>query len=983
MALTDEELLLKEIVHALSHDPLLFFYNYLNPTLAKYSKKPIVVYLHQVDLLSRLQVKRPIRVLMGDEIGLGKTIEAAAILRYLEGRGEIKRILILTPKILVNQWIDELKRVGVSHLGISKIERDTIKIYSMGGFREGYYIASIDLVKREEHTKLIEDVDWDAIIVDEAHNAGYTTQRWKLIKKLVVERDENYEKHLILLSATPHRGNAVDYLYRLYLIDPYLIEEKIKNGEMDKKDFYSLTHGSILFRRTKDLVNKIEERKVFTACNFYALAIEPTWDERVFSHKLANFLKDKISTIYEDTPSPAALLAVLVRKRASSSPYAAIKTLSNILKGLSKKVPIEEVVLTNDDMKDAEDILGIDYGEIDEIETDIDDLVENLVRKCSNILDETDGRILRDLIEIAERIKFDDSKLKAITSIVDEYLHKGRKVIIFTEYRDTLEYLKMGFQRLSQKYGEGFFETISGKDKERFDEVKEKFEGENCKLLIATDVASEGLNLQVANIVINYDAPWSPIKLEQRVGRVWRLGQKRDVNIYTTFMGTDADLDIMRNLYGKLLAMKDALEDIKPILGKSVTIAYRSTAEASGQIWKTKNVQFAEIEVEGKREKINEFKLVLASLKGKLSQYIESLLDLLTRMDEEFSRKSVYPYTNPEEIKINLKDRISTDSSKEYKEYSRKLCKIIGKRFNFNFSQQEICRSNNFQKIWQLIEEETKKINKKIKQNAIFFSSSIKPNAKHCIFIAELKQDAHSVLEELIIYDKSQKRILYGIGALKYATRLFSKPLFSPSEINKRQFDLDTALGEEAYIKRKCQERYNNPIERSKEYMNKTLQMGFRKNEVKYSYHVDLRKLATVMGVKTEYISPSKEIRDIIDKAAMEFVIRKEKKEGRKPSDVHKKEHYDILSYDSSTGEERFIEVKGHAGWQIFAELTEEEYRFGKAKKDKYWVYIVFNLTIGGDVENAKLIKFQDAINTMNVKIKGGTLRYILAPRGL
>jgi len=732
--LTREKILLKKIVQSLSYDPVLFFYNHLNPTLAKYLRNPIVAYLHQVDLFSRLQLRRPIRVLIGDEIGLGKTIEATAILRYLNIRGEIKRVLIITPKILVNQWKDELKRVGITYFDIREIKRTNIKTFARENFKDGHYIASIDLVKREEHKKIIEEINWDMIVVDEAHNAGYNTQRWKLIRDLVC-KEKARKKHVILLSATPHRGNPLDYLYRLYLLDPYLSEEKVRRRDLDNKDFYRLTHGSILFRRTKELVNEIEGKKIFTNCNFYAVAVEPTHDEREFSHILVNFLRDKISSIYEERPSLAALLAVLVRKRASSSPDAAIKTLSHILEGLSKKVPTEEVIISEYE-EDIESILGIDYGEMKEMEKDIDDIVEKLVKKCTNILDKSDERTIKKLIEIANRIKVDDSKLNAVVTIVEKYLNQGNKVIIFTEYRDTLEYLKTKFQKLSEKYGEGFLETISGKDKDRFEEVKEKFRENKCNLLIATDVASEGLNLQVANIVINYEAPWSPIKLEQRIGRVWRLGQKQDVNIYTAFMGTDADVDIMRNLYGKLLAMREALDEVKPLLGESVQIAYRVTATASEGLWKTRGVEFTEVEVEfeGKKEKINEFRLVLASLKGRLSQYVESLLCLLARMNEELSRKSVYPYVNPDEMRGYLEQRISTTSSKVYEEYSRQLCQIVCTKFDIESYKQEICRKENLQRVWGLIKGALDKVNGELK-NKLFFTPIVNPNDTHHLFL--------------------------------------------------------------------------------------------------------------------------------------------------------------------------------------------------------------------------------------------------------
>ncbi|MEM4312066.1 MAG: helicase-related protein [Nitrososphaerales archaeon] len=814
-------------------------------------------------------------------------------------------------------------------------------------------------------------------MVDEAHNAGYNTQRWLLIKDLVCS-EKGRQRHVILLSATPHRGNVLDYLYRLYLLDPYLYEENIKKRKLDNRDFYRLTHGSILYRRTKELVNKIEGKKIFTDCNFYTLAIQPTKDEMKFSHLLVSFLRDKVSSVYEESPSPAALLAVLVRKRASSSPDAAIKTLYHILQGLSDRIGTEEVTIGEEDI---ESILGIDFGEIEELEKDLDEVVERLVKKCANILDKSDESVVGELIDIANRIKLDDSKLNAIVTIVDKYLKERKKVIVFTEYRDTLEYLKSRFQRLSDKYGDGFFETISGKDKDRFEEVKEKFEGERCNLLIATDVASEGLNLQVANIVINYEAPWSPIKLEQRIGRVWRLGQKEDVNIYTAFMGTDADVDIMQNLYAKLLAMKDALDEVRPLLGETVQIAYRATATASEGLWQAKGVEFAEVEVGEKKEKINEFRLILASLRGTLSQYVASLLYLLSRINEELAGKSVYPYVNPDEVMRNLEKRISTTSKEEYRDYSRKLCQIICRKFGVNTYREEICKGDNMQKIWELIRGELKDIDGRLKAYT-FFNSVVEPNNTCYLLLAELKQGEKPVFEEPVLYDRSKEKIIYGVNLLKYLVDLFNNPLIPcPLEFGN-QLSLNIEIGEKARIKRKCMERYEDSINGIREYLYKSSLNRYRMNNTDiYKYSVDLKEIAIFMGMETEPEVIPEDIKKRIEEAAMKLVMQIEEKEGRKPSDNPAKDKmpYDIYSYDPNTGEERFIEVKGHAGMQIFGELTEREFEFGKEKGNKYWLYIVFNLTTAGDLTNAKYLRFRDATNTMKVQIKE-KIKYILLP---
>ena len=979
MTSMDEKILLKTIVQHLSHDPVLFFYSYLYPTSSKHLRQPVKAYLHQIDLFSRLQLQRPIRILIGDEIGLGKTIESIAILRYLEEVDGINRILILTPKILINQWKSELRKAGVKYKDIIEITRDTIRdLLDKANFQKGYFIASIDLVKKREHKKIVRRIEWDGIAVDEAHNAGYSTQRWRLIEDLGCKQ-EGIGRHLLLLSATPHRGNTLDYLYRLYLLDPYLSREKIRNKELDSKKFYRLTHNSIVYRRTKELVNEIEGKKIFTDCNFYAVVVDPTTEELKFSKLLESFLRKKVAEVYEAHPSPASLLAVLIKKRASSSPSAAIKTFANVLEGLSARFSQERIVSE----EEVEDILGLDYGELEEVEKDLDEIVESVVKKCSSVLDESDKQTIKNLIELANKIRENDSKLEAVVAIVDRYLKIGKKVIIFTEYRDTLEYLKSRFKPLEREYGKGFFETISGKDKEKFDEVKKKFEGERCKLLIATDVASEGLNLQMASVVVNYEAPWSPVKLEQRMGRVWRLGQKEDVNIYTPFMGTPADEDIIKNLYGKLLAMKDALDEIRPLLGERVQIAYRATATASEGLWERKWIEFGGIEVEGRKEKISEFSLILASLKGSLSQYIGKLLSILSNMNRELTRKSIYPYTAPDEIKENLLKRISTISVREYENYSRKLCQIICKKFGVESRKKEICIKDNLQRVWGLIKGELKKVEGSLNTD-IFFSTAIKANDIHHLLEARVNQNGKPVLRELILYEKQSRKIIYGVKLLKYIVNLFNGFLLPiPKDVDPSQFASNVEPWERAKLRRICRERYEKAISKVAEYLEKTMELSYRvKSASNYRYDIDLDKIITFIGVKAEPEEIPENIKKKVEEAAMEVVMNVEKREGRKPdrSPGDRNEHYDIYSYDPKTGEERFIEVKGHIGMQIFGELTQGEFEFGRKKGDKYWLYIVFNLTSTGDTTNAKWIRYKDATRTMSVEIRKKT-KYILFPK--
>ncbi|MEM0368972.1 MAG: SNF2-related protein, partial [Desulfurococcaceae archaeon] len=155
------KLLVKSIIDSFKYHPLFFM---LRSSVA--SEDPVYPFAHQLELLGKLFARKPIRVLIGDEIGLGKTVSAIMIIKYLLEAEKIRRILILVPRVLVQQWLSELKRFNLTN--IHQLERNTIAGYQTLGFPEGIYLASIDLIKRNEHKVKILNVKWDLIVVDEA-----------------------------------------------------------------------------------------------------------------------------------------------------------------------------------------------------------------------------------------------------------------------------------------------------------------------------------------------------------------------------------------------------------------------------------------------------------------------------------------------------------------------------------------------------------------------------------------------------------------------------------------------------------------------------------------------------------------------------------------------------------------------------------------------------------------------------------------------
>ena len=922
--------------------------------------KPISVFLHQSDMLFRLIPRYPQRALIADEIGLGKTIEALLYARYLEDLGVVDKVLVVVPKILMDQWSTELQRGGVPKQKIFFIKREKIGILRERGYPEGYYLASIDLVKRPEYEAFIKDIDWDLIIVDEAHNLGIGTDREKFIKKLIAQNVDNL-KPVLFLSATPHRGKTDDYLNRLSLLDPTLTSQR-KN--LDNSEFYQKTHNVLLYRRTKEVVNALEGERIFKPCNFYALAIEPTEAEREFSEKLERYLRLKVREFTKDyVHSPEALLAVIIRKRASSSPKAAINTFESILRGIQSK-EFEEV---KDEERIFDQAFSWDYSEID-YEEEFDRLIDRLAEKYSHVLGEDDIRIVRGLMELAYKIMSDDTKLKSTARILKNYLEKGQKVVIFTEYRDTQEYLKSELPKLLG-IGEDEFETINGKDKERIEVIKQKLSEKDgkVKFLIATDVASEGLNLQVANVILNYEAPWSPIKLEQRMGRVWRIGQEREVDVFTTFMAVRADLDVLENLYGKLMRINEALSDVKPLIGERLTYAYRSKASYAGEFWTTERIEISEVEINGKKKSISEADLVLASIRGNLREFVSAFLKYAQQLNQEISRKRVYPVEKATEIKNSLVKIGGIEDEEVDWEIFEKALKALG-----NAVLKEDDRVYQSRDVVRLLKDRA--TGNTFKGNNIHSSYIIIPSKKQSVdFIACVKLwiNGKKLLEFPAIYIGESKRVIYGVSAINYLTKLMEKggiPEFTEHIDILKTYSLEI---EKFKIQSKVKDIFREILFKSTDYEDYLIAKGLKTRKIwskasKWETEV-LFQVIQMEGIdeKEGASQPSEEEKRKTEEKAMDYAMDYERKQGRNPKDVSAKESFDILSIDPKTGENRYIEVKGHKNLIFYAELTHNEFKVAQEKGENYWLYLILNLE-----KQPVFLAFRNPLQTLRIHRK-------------
>lgn len=973
--------LLSTIMNELSYHPT------VSPYLKISKDLPIQPYLHQHEVVARLSLRSPIRVLIGDEIGLGKTVTALAVAKYLERVGRVKRVLIVVPRVLVPQWRKELSRMGIPASKVRQIEKYTLDFLKSIDFPEGYYIASMDFLKREERIGEVVNVQWDLIIIDEAHKFGYKTKRFWQIGKMLVEVKP--ERDVLFLSATPHRGDPKDYILRLRLLDPYLTEWR----SLDTRQFYEATHGSILYRRTKEDVNRVYEgRQVFPPVKFYATVIQARGDEAEFVSKLVAFLRTKlVEFAYERrliSEKVIPLLVILIFKRASSSPYAAWTTLERLLIRRAEPEFPKELI------DSVRSFLGVGVEDY-EYERDPEEVFSEFLDRAASLLTPEDVEQIKMLRDAAKSIMDKgDTKLNALISLLEDVMAEEKtKLIIFTEYKDTADYLikyltekrhpdwKNAIRRLTSE------ETL---DENLYRRIKDAFEKDpDVRILIATDVVAEGVNLQVANILINYEIPWSLIKLEQRIGRVWRLGQTKEVEVYTLFMSNEADTAALRSMYGKLLNLKRALGRTRPVIGQEVV--YYADAEEIAKIpphiavvEKARRKKFLKV-TEGKsiltyiREGEAGLENLIASIiaaRNELVREVESKGILYKPKTKEDVEKSINPlgFKNPTEILNNLKEVVKGGSKifgyRVLEEGGNVLKVIRGKEMPIAVETIDdvfgILSHQGFGSTHHAIVAYGEK------------------NGTVALFPVELinRRDGKTVYRELVGTHIENKQVLRGPTLLNTISQALSSCI-GVTEFEPQNFDVPFILMAKVVdeFKRVAAEILS-PLSI---YTGKLEGLGLRDADKTFlkTSDVEVRIQKPICLIKiakpppTPIVNPPEDVKREIEERAVQFVIEVERMEGRNPKRVPETEHYDIESVEA-IGAVRLIEVKGHSGSEIFGELTEYEAKLAREKGEIYWLYIVYDIGSG----NPKLLRFRDPFRTMNWEIfERVERRYILRPR--
>jgi len=529
---------------------------------------------HQLEAVYDCLLKAPtVRFLLADDAGAGKTIMAGLLVRELKLRGLAERILIVVPANLAFQWQRELNEKFDEKFIVLKGGdiRDQFGVNQW--IEQKRVITSLDLAKRTEILPGLRQVHWDLVIVDEAHHMSAADQSHKSMRYRLGELLRDSADHILLLTATPHKGDPQNFSLFLQLLDrdAYADIKSIRQAmERRLAPFY--------LRRTKEAMVYFPQRQTdgtWVARPIFTKRIPHTVDFHIegtefdLYREVTRFVKQQSAraAAQEDDPRARAVgfLMALYQRRLASSTRAVRKSLENRAKRLS------------DALTKAHDLIG-DQPEIPDLE-DLDEMEEEererLERRLEAVTIARNADQIRE--EIASLAKLAqqalavenagaEAKLSRLRQVLQSegfFEDPGQRLLLFTEFKDTLDYLveKLASWGFRVGFIHGGMKPGTRDDPGTRLYVEQQFRESNIQILVATEAAGEGINLQCCNVLFNYDIPWNPNRLEQRMGRIHRYGQHKDCLIFNFVATNTIEGSVLQRLLDKLQEIRNALDD--------------------------------------------------------------------------------------------------------------------------------------------------------------------------------------------------------------------------------------------------------------------------------------------------------------------------------------------------------------------------------------------------------------------------------------
>jgi SNF2 family DNA or RNA helicase len=564
---------------------------------------------HQITAVYEAMLPRqPLRFLLADDPGAGKTIMAGLLIKELIARGDLQRCLIVCPGSLAEQWQDELYRRF--QLAYEILTNDKLESARTGNWflENNLVIARLDKLARDEqvqHKLSVPECRWDLVVCDEAHKLSATffggeakfTKRYRLGQLL-----SGLTRHLLLMTATPHNGKEEDFQLFLALLDGDRFEGRFRDG------VHQVDISDVMRRMVKENLRKFDGTPLFPERIAYTVPYKLSSAEARLYKEVTAYVRDEFDraeALANDKQAGTVGFALtILQRRLASSPEAIYQSLRRRGERLQKRLRELELLqrgaavpATSQPVLDAEAVDDLEDAPDNEVQAAEEEILDQAT--AARTIDELKAEIATlarlEALALGVRRGGEDRKWLELASLLGEIftpaaLQHGvrespapygageiplptpsprQKLVIFTEHRDTLAYLEDRIRTLLGRV-QDVVVIHGGMGREERMLAQESFRHDpEVKVLLATDAAGEGINLQRAHLMVNYDLPWNPNRLEQRFGRIHRIGQTEVCHLWNLVAEETREGDVYRTLLEKLEQARKALGgQVFDVLGK-------------------------------------------------------------------------------------------------------------------------------------------------------------------------------------------------------------------------------------------------------------------------------------------------------------------------------------------------------------------------------------------------------------------------------
>ncbi|UVF77276.1 helicase-related protein [Gordonia mangrovi] len=529
---------------------------------------------HQIRAVyGELLPRTPLRFLLADDPGAGKTIMAGLYAKELILRGDLTRMLIVAPGGLVEQWQDELdSKFGITATLLTRevinasIDSDPFRTHP-------FLIARMDqLARDEEIAERLGRSEWDLVVVDEAHrmSANWWGGELRKTKRFALgQLMGSITRHLLLMTATPHSGSEENFQAFLSLLDPDRFEGQFRPGA------HATETAGLMRRMVKEELLTFDGRRLFPERIAETVPYRLSPGERQLYDAVTHYVREEMNRAEQHSDSPhrrtVGFALTVLQRRLASSTHAIVRSLERRRIRLTTKRaemasgqhPISEPGLRLPNPDDFDDPDQFNAEEYERLEEEVVDAA-TAARTVAEL--DVEIAILDDLVALARQVRDSgvDRKWAELRNLLTDHDllsapdGERRKLIVFTEHRDTLEYLTRQIRNVLGN-DEAVVTIHGGTRRSERKSVRERFTQDPARqVLVATDAAGEGLNLQAAHLMINYDLPWNPNRLEQRFGRIHRIGQSHVCRLWNIVADETREGHVYARLLEKMEQQRNA-----------------------------------------------------------------------------------------------------------------------------------------------------------------------------------------------------------------------------------------------------------------------------------------------------------------------------------------------------------------------------------------------------------------------------------------